>query len=542
MLHFLVRIHRTQSSYRRPTHLARPRWKVLSLLRLEDRRLLHGGIDDEHVHFDEVPHDLPVVLAPPAVGASPLATGPVPNASIPVLDSLPGAAASLYLDFNGHFEKNWGEFKNITTPPYDQDGNPSTFSSAEVKSMTDIWKRVAEDFAPFKINVTTVDPGNFNNRVALRASIGGDGSWIGPYGGVAYVNAFTNYIPNTVFIFSKNLSNGYPKYVSEAVSHESGHGFGLYHQSTYDKNGKKTNEYNPGSGDWAPIMGLSYYANRSTWYNGPNSNGPNNLQDDMYQIARTANGFGYVADDHANTKANATPLDVSGNQVSGSGLIFKATDLDYFSFYSKRGTVSFTVDVAQVGPDLDVKIQLWSVGGVLLGTGDPSNSYSATVTASVPQAASYRLLVTSHGQYGAVGRYTIHGTVVGSTSPTGAERTTALPLEANFSDFGNELRSNVGAILLPGDATVSVVVAAVGERSEPGVSRDRGRSVSLPAGPRSKDARDEFIIAGLALLQWLDSEEPLATPGTAAASPQREPHPSPEVIAEWNDGLQLPLD
>src|SRR5262249_45153399 len=31
---------------------------------------------------------------------------------VPVLNSLPGAAASLYLDFDGHFEAQWGGYSN----------------------------------------------------------------------------------------------------------------------------------------------------------------------------------------------------------------------------------------------------------------------------------------------------------------------------------------------------------------------------------------------------------------------------------------------
>src|SRR5688572_30050087 len=39
-----------------------------------------------------------------------------PLTSIPSLSSLAGAAVSLYLDFNGHFESIWGSNRNITTP------------------------------------------------------------------------------------------------------------------------------------------------------------------------------------------------------------------------------------------------------------------------------------------------------------------------------------------------------------------------------------------------------------------------------------------
>ena len=34
---------------------------------------------------------------------------------VPQLSSRPGAAATIYLDFDGHFESSWGSFSNVTT-------------------------------------------------------------------------------------------------------------------------------------------------------------------------------------------------------------------------------------------------------------------------------------------------------------------------------------------------------------------------------------------------------------------------------------------
>src|SRR5262249_9697043 len=79
-------------------------------------------------------------------------------ATIPVSHSNPWAAAKLYLDFDGHFEATWGSWTNATTPAFDQDGDRSTFSDSEIASITEIWTRVSEDYAPFNVDVTTVDP------------------------------------------------------------------------------------------------------------------------------------------------------------------------------------------------------------------------------------------------------------------------------------------------------------------------------------------------------------------------------------------------
>src|SRR5262245_38790122 len=85
-----------------------------------------------------------------------LATASSPT--VPALFSRPGAPATLYLDFDGNVEKQWGTRVNVVTPPYDTDGNNAAFSAAEIAAIDEIWSRVAEDYAPFNINVTTVPP------------------------------------------------------------------------------------------------------------------------------------------------------------------------------------------------------------------------------------------------------------------------------------------------------------------------------------------------------------------------------------------------
>src|SRR5262245_33974681 len=88
--------------------------------------------------------------------------------SVPQLSSRPGASATLYLDFNGHTESRWGGYSNVSTPAYDTDGNRASFSAEELAAIREIWARVAEDYAPFKINVTTVAPPSIADRVAVR--------------------------------------------------------------------------------------------------------------------------------------------------------------------------------------------------------------------------------------------------------------------------------------------------------------------------------------------------------------------------------------
>ncbi len=102
------------------------------------------------------------------------------SATAPSLSSLPDASASLYLDFDGHFEATWGTHTNVSTAVFDIDEYPTTFSDDELAFITETWARVAEDYAPFNINVTTVEPAvlasggpsSAANGVALRVAIG----------------------------------------------------------------------------------------------------------------------------------------------------------------------------------------------------------------------------------------------------------------------------------------------------------------------------------------------------------------------------------
>ena len=110
--------------------------------------------------------------------------------SIPLLNSRPGAPVTVYLDFNGHSETDasWNNGTTIVTPVFDADGDLTTFSDEELRRMEELWYRVSEDFAPFNLNVTTVEPTSINDFESLRVSIGGNGAWLGVNGVVGVAN------------------------------------------------------------------------------------------------------------------------------------------------------------------------------------------------------------------------------------------------------------------------------------------------------------------------------------------------------------------
>ncbi|WP_425615971.1 choice-of-anchor D domain-containing protein [Anatilimnocola sp. NA78] len=332
-----------------------------------------------------------------------------PLSSIPQLSSNSGATAKLFLDFNGHTQANWGSYSNVITPVYDQDGDRTTFSNAELNSIQEIWARVAEDYASFNIDVTTIDPGGSADRVVARIAIGGNYSdWFGSSaGGVAYIGGFYNGAPNVGYVFEDALGNGNARYVAEAASHEAGHLFGLNHQSLY--NGTTlVSSYYEGNAAWAPIMGVGYYSQRTTWHNGT-STSSSTFQDDMSILANASNGFGYRADDYGSTQALAAALTATGGNVSFAGRIGSNGDEDWFTFTTSGGALNLSVNVAQVGANLDSVLELRDATGTVLVTANPTNSLSATLSSSLA-SGTYFVVVRSTGGYGNVGQYTLTGT------------------------------------------------------------------------------------------------------------------------------------
>lgn len=136
----------------------------------------------------------------------------------------------MLIDVDGHtFEDTaWG--KSYTGVAYTLDSDFDTFNSDEANSIRLIWARVAEDFAPFDVDVTTEEPDVFDTRT-LRCLITQDFQEKGGpmpasgAGGVAYVNVFGRddlqyYQP--ALVYYNNLGGGRDDFCAEVSSHEVG--------------------------------------------------------------------------------------------------------------------------------------------------------------------------------------------------------------------------------------------------------------------------------------------------------------------------------
>ena len=145
-----------------------------------------------------------------------------------ILSSFPDASATIYLDFDGH-QVN-GTSWNVAGPI---DCGASNLSSTQ---RTEVFHRIAEDYRPFNINITTDSTKYWsapaNKRMRIIFTVTSD--WYGSAGGVAYVNSFTWGDNTPAFVFTA-LLNYNAKNIAEAGAHEIGHTLGLRHQSSYDK-------------------------------------------------------------------------------------------------------------------------------------------------------------------------------------------------------------------------------------------------------------------------------------------------------------------
>jgi len=346
------------------------------------------------------------------------------TAQVPQLSSYPSASSVIFLDFDGHYVSGstWNG------------GVPFNCASSGLTNtqISEVFDRVAEDYRPFNINITTdstkFDAAPLNKR--MRVIITTTYSWYGAVGGVAMLNSFSTPDDNPCFVFTPNLSYG-TKSVAEAASHEAGHTLGLYHQSTYDASCVKLSDYNYGLGageiGWAPIMGVGYYKNFTVWHNGANSLGCSNYQTDLSVITNATNGFGYRTDDYTNTYATAADASFdTSQQFIISGVVEKTDDKDLFKFnvpvFSAftLNAVPYNVGTGSSGSDLDLQVEFLDGSYTTLGTYNPGTLLSSVIDTFI-NAGTYYLRIDGKGnayapEYGSLGSYSLQGSYVDASS------------------------------------------------------------------------------------------------------------------------------
>jgi PKD repeat protein len=341
---------------------------------------------------------------------------------IPILNSKPSVVHKvLYLDFDGQVVI--GTPWNSSTSNPTITALPSTLSSAV---MTNIWRRMAEDFMPFDVNLTT-DVAKFNAAsptTRMRIVITPSSAWYpSSVGGVAYLNSFTwGGNPDTPCWVFENALGYSAKNCAEAGSHEAGHTLSLKHQSIWNASCAKTAEYHGGIGSgvtgWAPIMGVGYSKNVTIWHRGTNSNTCTTIQFDHGSNGITGAAFlAYTLDDVGNTPAAGKTINTNTTLLVDSGMITTPTDIDVFKFsicnnrYMTFNIKPWALDTVNYdGANLDIRFQLFNATtSASLAIDTPLTKLNTLVGINLP-AGSYYYVIDGGGSanypdYGSLGRY-----------------------------------------------------------------------------------------------------------------------------------------
>lgn len=345
------------------------------------------------------------------------------KAQVPVLSSYPSASAVLFLDFDGQTVDNtaWNYAGPIVC-------NPSNLDATQI---TSIFNRVAEDYRPFNINITTDSTKYFAAPAAMRMRVilTTSWEWYGAAGGVSFVGSFTWGDDTPAFVFTGQL--GYNvKYISEAASHEAGHSLGLYHQANWDNNCVKISDYHYGVGageiGWAPIMGVGYYKNLTLWNNGATPSGCSAYQNDL-SVITGSNGFSFRADEYASTFAGATNAPFVNNQFTVNGVITQSTDQDMIKFTLPGAgnfvlnAVPYNVGSSNEASDLDMQVSLYNSAQTLLNVYNPGTLLNSVID-TVLNAGTYYLKIEGKGNmyapnYASLGSYSLQGSYLVSTLP-----------------------------------------------------------------------------------------------------------------------------
>lgn len=390
-------------------------------------------------------------------------------AAVPILHSLPEAEHQIFLDFDGHLVEGttWNtHFEAIHAPPFDvdgiqyQDGKPS-LNQDEMNRITSIWERMAEDFRPFNVDVTTEDPsvadpdifqvGGRAQRVLFTskfdAGIGGTGErWFQQATqGIAADSWYFGH-DTPVWIFSTHPLAG------EIGTHEVGHALGLEHDGFYTEDDERVEyrgEHGSGETKWSPIMGQGN--GLSQWSKGEYTNATNNEND----IGVLAQILGRRPDDYPSI---TSLLSADHSAVNLEGIIETPGDKDIFSFTVTQPATRITITISpwHNGPNLDIGVSLSGLtSGLVIHRNDPTANPADRLASSIDvvfDPDTYYLIIDGVGKeatpddpgysdYGSLGYYNITGS-----------RTSALTLPGDINDDGRLSADDIDALYAAIDA------------------------------------------------------------------------------------------
>jgi len=387
--------------------------------------------------------------------------------TVPALSSNPNAQMTVYLDFDGEdygnqivrVQRNPDlELERMSAiPAFTIDGTPGPDSPAEERLIEEIFHRVAEDFRPFNVNVTTVQPPT--GVLQIKVSVGGNGvvqyrvltRVFDPTTGAliqiltgppqtyrftspvfAELDAYRANQTNPVLVFPQQLTSAQQngQTIARLISQGVGRQLGLQNRTAV------------GTVNNGPIMAdLTANPIRDTWTNTFPQNDLNGLTapsgiqsrlDDFGDSIATADNaqVDLVSSSVANPQQiaagiiNHTPLVAGADRdvfrtvldlTRTTGTAELSINVDGLDLSSRRfldGTVNANLNR---GSNLDVVVNLYSANGTLLASDSPSPEIDGEILFEIPAASIpgnrllvYYIEVTTTSEVGSLGEYTVN--------------------------------------------------------------------------------------------------------------------------------------
>lgn len=306
------------------------------------------------------------------------------------LHSKPDATRKIVLVFGGTelFSTRWNGLAMSGLPyqPFDTDGNPAARSVTELKQITKIWEGIADDFAPFDVDVTTEDvpdadlrrSGPDDTRYGIRVVIHSRAPDRCICDASVYVKSFGD-VSKPILLNATALGNGDPGYVAHAASHLIGHSLGLREDFEGRKIAPGVTQLVPSEGDVvggrriAPVMGAPFRSDVSRFMAGTYPNAQ--MAEHDFAVMEAA-GLPMRADLAGSSRVLASYLikeaDLSGDAWHNvSGAIEWPGDSDVFAVHSGAGRIEAVIDpwmwdeLDGVSTNLNFEAELWNTQGKL---------------------------------------------------------------------------------------------------------------------------------------------------------------------------------